>query len=176
MNHDAMRFREKIRVIEDFPQPGVSFKDITTLLKEGSLYKQAIDAMAEAVRQWNPEVVVGPEARGFVIGAPVAYALGLGFVPIRKAGKLPAESIEVNYDLEYGSDRLGIHKDAIRPGQRVVIMDDLLATGGTISTAIQLVEQLQGEVVGLAFLIELCYLNGRQKLSEYPVYSLVQYE
>ena len=176
MSNDAKRFREKIRVIEDFPQPGVSFKDITTLLKEGPLYRQAIDEMAAYVRRLNADVVVGPEARGFVIGAPVAYALGLGFVPIRKAGKLPAETIEVSYDLEYGNDRLGIHRDAIQPGQRVVIVDDLLATGGTISTAIQLVEQLQGEIVGLAFLIELCYLNGRQKLAGYPVYSLVQYE
>lgn len=176
MNHEGHRFREKIRVIEDFPQPGVSFKDITTLLKEGPLYREAIDAMAAAVRKWEADVVVGPEARGFVIGAPVAYALGLGFVPIRKAGKLPAETIEVSYELEYGTDRLGMHRDAIRPGQRVVIMDDLLATGGTISSAIQLVEQLQGEIVGLAFLIELCYLNGREKLGDYPVYSLVQYE
>ncbi len=176
MSNETMKFIEKIRVIEDFPQPGVSFKDITTLLKEGPSYRQAIDQIAEYVRDLRADVVVGPEARGFVIGAPVAYALGIGFVPIRKAGKLPAETIEADYDLEYGTDRLGIHRDAIQPGQRVVIVDDLLATGGTISTAIRLVEQLQGDIVGLAFLIELCYLNGRQNLPHYPIYSLVQYD
>lgn len=176
MSKKPTQLIEKIRVIEDFPQPGVSFKDITTLLKEGPSFRQAIDQIAEHVQSLRAEVIVGPEARGFVIGAPVAYALGLGFVPIRKAGKLPAETIEASYDLEYGTDRLGIHRDAIQPGQRVVIVDDLLATGGTISTAIQLVEQLQGEIVGLAFLIELCYLKGREKLSRYPVFSLVQYD
>ncbi|OUM87173.1 MAG: adenine phosphoribosyltransferase [Bacillus thermozeamaize] len=176
MSKKPTQLIEKIRVIEDFPQPGVSFKDITTLLKDGPSFRQAIDQIAEHVRSLQADVIVGPEARGFVIGAPVAYALGIGFVPIRKAGKLPAETIEASYDLEYGTDRLGIHRDAIQPGQRVVIVDDLLATGGTISTAIQLVEQLQGEIVGLAFLIELCYLKGREKLSRYPVFSLVQYD
>ena len=176
MSNETRKLIEKIRVIEDFPQPGVSFKDITTLLKDGPSFRQAIDQIAEHVRSLQADVIVGPEARGFVIGAPVAYALGIGFVPIRKAGKLPAETIEASYDLEYGTDRLGIHRDAIQPGQRVVIVDDLLATGGTISTAIQLVEQLQGEIVGLAFLIELCYLKGREKLSRYPVFSLVQYD
>ncbi|GGK16232.1 adenine phosphoribosyltransferase [Caldalkalibacillus thermarum] len=171
-----MDFKSKIRVIEDFPQPGIRFKDITTLLKDGQAYQAAIDKLAEYAESKGADLVVGPEARGFVIGAPIAYKLGKGFVPVRKAGKLPAETVQAEYDLEYGQDALAIHKDAIRQGQKVLVADDLLATGGTISTTINLVEQLGGKVVGCVFLIELTYLNGRKKLEpEYHVFSLVQY-
>jgi adenine phosphoribosyltransferase len=170
-----MDFKEKIRVIPDFPQPGIRFKDITTLLKEGPAYRAAIDAMVERLKDKQIDLIVGPEARGFVVGAPLAYALGAGFVPVRKAGKLPWETIETEYSLEYGKDKLAIHRDAIQPGQRVLVADDLLATGGTISATINLVRQLQGDLVGAAFFIELSYLNGREKLQDIDVFSLVQY-
>ncbi|MCF6092764.1 adenine phosphoribosyltransferase [Microaerobacter geothermalis] len=170
-----MDFKEKIRVIPDFPQPGIRFKDITTLLKDGKAYRQAIDAIAQYAKDKDAQIIVGPEARGFVIGAPLSYALGVGFVPIRKKGKLPGETLEVSYSLEYGRDVLAIHKDAIQPGQRVLIADDLLATGGTISSAISLVEELGAQIVGCAFLIELTYLNGREKLKNQDVFSLVKY-
>lgn len=171
-----MDFKAKIRVIEDFPQPGISFKDITTLLKDGPAFQAAVDKLAEYARSRKAEAVVGPEARGFVIGAPLAYKLGKGFIPVRKAGKLPAETIEARYELEYGQDVLALHKDALQKGQRVVVADDLLATGGTIATTIDLVEELGGVVVGCAFLIELTDLGGRQRLgADYDVFSLVQY-
>ncbi|RKN83811.1 adenine phosphoribosyltransferase [Paenibacillus ginsengarvi] len=170
-----MNYKEHIRVIHDFPQPGIRFKDITTLLNNGAVYKQVIDTLADHYRGSGIDLVAGPEARGFVIGAPLAYALGVGFVPIRKSGKLPGETIEAGYDLEYGKDKLAVHKDAILPGQRVLIADDLLATGGTISTTINLINQLGGDIVGAAFLIELIYLNGRDKLQDLDVFSLVQY-
>lgn len=171
----SINFKDHIRVIEDYPQPGIRFKDITTLLGSGDVYKAAIDSIAEMVAGKQIDLVCGPEARGFVVGAPLAYKLGVGFVPIRKSGKLPYETIEAQYDLEYGKDKLAIHKDAIRPGQKVLIADDLLATGGTISTCINLVRQLGGEVVGAAFLIELSYLNGREKMSGIDVSSLITY-
>lgn len=171
-----MNFKEYIRVIPDFPQPGISFKDITTLLKNGQAYQAAIRAIVDAVKDKQIDLVAGPEARGFVIGAPLALALGVGFVPIRKSGKLPAETVEASYDLEYGSDKLAIHKDAVQPGQRVLIADDLLATGGTIETCIRLVRQLSAEIVGAAFLIELGYLNGRDRLKDVEVFSLVKYD
>ncbi|WP_342562544.1 adenine phosphoribosyltransferase [Paenibacillus sp. FSL R7-0345] len=171
-----MDFKNNIRVIEDFPQPGISFKDITTLLKDGEAYRAAIDELKALVSHLNIDVIAGPEARGFVVGAPLAYALGVGFVPIRKSGKLPYETIEVGYDLEYGKDTLAVHTDAIKPGQNVLIADDLLATGGTIATSVSLVEQLGGKVVGAAFLIELVQLAGRNKLSEIEVISLLNYE
>ncbi|TMV52881.1 adenine phosphoribosyltransferase [Paenibacillus mesophilus] len=170
-----MNLKEHIRVIPDFPQPGIRFKDITTLLSNGPVYKEVIDHLANHYRDKGIELVAGPEARGFVIGAPLAYALGVGFVPIRKSGKLPGETIEAGYDLEYGKDKLAVHKDSIRPGQRVLIADDLLATGGTISTTLNLIRQLGGEIAGAAFLIELSYLNGREKLDGIDVLSLVQY-
>ncbi|GAA3408259.1 adenine phosphoribosyltransferase [Paenibacillus hodogayensis] len=170
-----MNFKEHIRVIPDFPQPGIRFKDITTLLNNGPVYKEVINRFADHYRGKGIDLIAGPEARGFVIGAPLAYALGIGFVPIRKSGKLPGETVEAGYDLEYGKDKLAVHKDAIGAGQRVLIADDLLATGGTISTTINLVNQLQGEVVGAAFLIELTYLNGRDKLNGIDVMSLIQY-
>jgi len=170
-----MNFKEHIRVILDYPQPGIRFKDITTLLSNGPVYREAIDAIKKMVEHKEIDVIAGPEARGFVVGAPLAYALGIGFVPIRKPGKLPYDTIEAGYDLEYGKDKLAMHKDAIKPGQKVLIADDLLATGGTISTSINLVRQLGGDVVGAAFLIELGYLTGRDKLDGIDVFSLVKY-
>lgn len=170
-----MNFKDYIRVIPDFPQPGIRFKDITTLLKDGPAYRAAIEAMKEQVSALKIDLIAGPEARGFVIGAPLAIALGVGFVPIRKSGKLPGETVEAAYDLEYGNDRLAIHKDSIKPGQKILIADDLLATGGTIATSIDLIRQLGGDIVGAAFLIELSYLNGREKLSNIQVSSLLSY-
>jgi adenine phosphoribosyltransferase len=167
---------ETIRVVEDFPKAGISFKDITTLLKNKDAYKYTIDSMVEFCRQIKADVVVGPEARGFVLGAPVAYGLGVGFVLVRKPGKLPAETVRYEYDLEYGKDVLEIHRDAILSGQRVVIVDDLLATGGTALAATKLVEKLGGQVVGLLFCMELAYLNGRKNLEGYLVHSLIQYD
>ncbi len=171
-----MDFKDYIRVIPDFPQPGISFKDITTLLNDGEKYRLAIDELRQLVSNLKIDLIAGPEARGFVVGAPLAYALGVGFVPIRKSGKLPYETIEVGYDLEYGKDTLAMHSDAIKPGQNVLIADDLLATGGTISTSVNLVRQLGGNVVGTAFLIELGELNGRAKLPDIEVFSLVHYD
>ncbi|GIP57372.1 adenine phosphoribosyltransferase [Paenibacillus sp. FSL W8-0186] len=170
-----MDFKEYIRVIPDFPQPGISFKDITTLLNNGEKYREAINELKKMVSDLKIDLIAGPEARGFVVGAPLAYALGVGFIPIRKSGKLPYKTIEVGYDLEYGSDRLAMHSDAVKPGQNVLIADDLLATGGTISTSVQLVRELGGNVVGTAFLIELSELNGREKLPGIEVFSLLQY-
>ena len=171
-----MDLREKVRVIEDFPREGISFKDITTLISDGEALKEAVDKMAEFFKDKNIDLVVGPEARGFIFGVPVAYALGAGFVPVRKPGKLPADTVKVEYDLEYGSDILEIHKDAIKPGLRVAIVDDLLATGGTIAAVTKLVEQVGGEVVGLSFAIELEELKGREKLKDYDVMSLLKYD
>ncbi|MED1792506.1 adenine phosphoribosyltransferase [Brevibacillus nitrificans] len=170
-----MDYKQYIRVIPDFPQPGIRFKDITTLLKDGPAYRSAIQDLAAFAREVDAEVIAGPEARGFVVGAPLSYEMTIGFVPIRKSGKLPYESIKAEYDLEYGKDALAVHVDAIQPGQRVLIADDLLATGGTIESTIKLVEQLGGKVVGAAFFIELSYLDGRKKIGDIPVKSLVQY-
>jgi adenine phosphoribosyltransferase len=171
-----MDFKTKIRVIENFPQAGISFKDITTLLQDGKAYKAAIEHIAAFARQVSADVIVGPEARGFVVGAPVAYALELGFVPVRKSGKLPHTTVQTDYSLEYGRDQLAMHADAIKKGQRVLIVDDLLATGGTIQATIRLVEQLGGVIAGLAFLIELVDLNGRDKLKGREIFTLVQYD
>lgn len=170
-----MDLKEKIRVIEGFPKKGISFKDVTTLLQDKESLKYTVDRLVDCLKDKNIDVVVGPEARGFLFGVPVAYALNAGFVPVRKKGKLPYDTISVKYDLEYGSDELEIHKDAIKPGQRVAVIDDLLATGGTIGSVAKLVEQVGGEVVSLDFVIELTDLNGRKKLSKYNVESLVQY-
>ena len=170
-----MDLREHIRVIADFPKDGISYKDITTLLKNGEMYRAAIDAMVEKIRPWQPEVIVGPEARGFLLGAPVAYALGIGFVPVRKPGKLPAKTIRETYALEYGFDTLEVHADAINPGERVVVVDDLLATGGTMLATANLMKKIGADMVGMGFLIELAFLNGREKLAEFPVFSLVEY-
>lgn len=171
-----MELKESIRIIEGFPKEGISFKDITTLLQDKKAFKAAVDGLVNHLKDKNIDIVVGPEARGFLFGTPVAYALDAGFVPVRKKGKLPAETISMEYDLEYGSDILEIHKDAIKPGQRVAIIDDLLATGGTMESVVKLIEQVGGEVVSLGFLIELTDLNGREKLKKYDVMSLIEYD
>jgi adenine phosphoribosyltransferase len=170
-----MDLEKYIRAIEDFPKEGISFKDVTTLLKDGEAFKYAIKSIADRLRDLNVDVIVGPEARGFIFGAPVAYELGVGFVPVRKPGKLPAETIRYEYKLEYGMDALEIHKDAIKKGTRVAVVDDLLATGGTILSAIKLVEQLGGEVLHVGFLIELEFLNGRDNLKGYNISSMIKY-
>ena len=169
-----MDFKEKIRVIENFPKEGISFKDITTLIGDGDGLKASIDEIVTYLKDKEIDLVVGPEARGFIFGVPVAYALGVGFVPVRKPGKLPYETISMKYDLEYGQDELQIHKDAIKPGQRVAIVDDLLATGGTIKAVADLVESAGGVVVSLDFVIELTGLEGKKKLEGYDVYSLTK--
>lgn len=171
-----MDLKEKIRIIEDFPKEGISFKDITTLIGDGEAFKCSIDRIVDHLKDKNIDVVLGPEARGFIFGVPVAYALGVGFVPVRKKGKLPCEAVSVNYGLEYGTDILEIHKDSIKKGQRVAIVDDLLATGGTTEAVIKLVEMLGGEVVSIDFAIELTGLKGREKFEGYDVMSLVDYE
>lgn len=171
-----MNLKEKIRVIENFPKEGISFKDITTLIADGEALKEAIDQIVKHLKDKKIDLIVGPEARGFIFGVPVAYALGVGFIPVRKPGKLPGETISVNYGLEYGEDQLQIHKDAIKPGQRVAIVDDLLATGGTVEGVAKLIEQAGGEVASLDFVIELTELNGKDKLKGYDILSLVKYD
>lgn len=170
-----MDYKQFITLVEDWPKEGVQFKDITTLMDNGVAYKSAVDEIVQYAKDRQVDIIVGPEARGFIVGCPVAYALEIGFAPVRKEGKLPREVIKVDYGLEYGKDVLTIHKDAIKPGQRVLITDDLLATGGTIGATIKLVEELGGVVVGCAFLIELSYLNGRDKLEGYDVLTLMEY-
>src|SRR5699024_89790 len=170
-----MDYKNYIKIVQDWPEKGVEFKDITPLMDNGEAFQSAIDEISTYAKEKNADIVVGPEARGFIIGCPVSYALGIGFVPVRKKGKLPREVIEVDYGLEYGNNVLAIHKDAIQPGQRVLITDDLLATGGTIEATIHLVEQLGGIVVGCAFLIELTYLHGIDKLEGYDVFTLMRY-
>lgn len=171
-----MDLKKSIRIIPDFPKPGIQFIDITTLLKDGKAMKCAFDQLAALVGHLEVDLLVGPEARGFLIGAPLAYKLGVGFVPVRKSGKLPGEVIEATYQLEYGEDTLQIHKDAIAPGARVLVIDDLLATGGTVWSTADLVRTLGGEVVGFAFLVELKSLKGRARLGDYPVISLLEYD
>ncbi|MDV2685922.1 adenine phosphoribosyltransferase [Alkalihalophilus lindianensis] len=171
-----MDFKQYITIVENYPKEGIRFKDITTLMQDGAAYKAAIDEMAEFAKDKAVDLVVGPEARGFVVGCPIAYSLGTGFVPVRKAGKLPREVISVDYGLEYGKDSLTIHRDAITKGQRVLIADDLLATGGTIEATIKMVEELGGIVVGIAFMIELDYLAGRDRLDGYELFSLMTYK
>ena len=170
-----MNLESKIRNIQDFPKPGIGFKDITTLLKDGEAFKEAIDKIVENLKDKDIDYVVGPEARGFLLGAPVAYALGAGFVPIRKPGKLPAEVVSFEYDLEYGTDKIEMHKDSIEEGKKVAIIDDLLATGGTVEAATKLIESLGGEIVSIQFLIELEFLNGKDKLKGYDVESIIKY-
>lgn len=171
-----MDLKDYIAIVPDYPQPGISFKDITPLMNDGKAFRYATDRIVEFAKEKKVDLVVGPEARGFIVGCPVAYALGVGFSPVRKKGKLPRETIEVEYELEYGTNVLCIHKDAIKPGQRILIVDDLLATGGTIDATIKLVEQLGGEVAGAAFLIELSYLEGRKKLEGYDVLALMSFD
>jgi adenine phosphoribosyltransferase len=168
-------FSTLIRNIPDFPLPGVQFKDITPMLADANALRQVIDALAERYADQRIDLVAGVESRGFIFASAVAYKLGAGMVPIRKPGKLPADTIEIQYSLEYGTNTLQIHRDAIQPGTRVLLLDDLLATGGTSAAAAQLIQTLGGEVVELAFVIELEFLNGRQALGSLPVFSLVQY-
>src|SRR5699024_9158116 len=155
-----MDYKKYIKIVQDWPKQGISFKDITPLMANGEAFKAAVDEIVDYAKEKEIDIVVGPEARGFIVGCPVSYSLGVGFAPVRKEGKLPREVIKVDYGLEYGKNVLTIHKDAITPGQRVLITDDLLATGGTIEATINLVESLGGVVVGCAFLVELGYLNG----------------
>jgi adenine phosphoribosyltransferase len=164
-----------IRDIPDFPKKGILFKDITTLLKDARAFKQSIDQLTDLVRAHTPDKVIGMESRGFIFAAPIAYQLDAGFVPVRKLGKLPGEVVSTEYDLEYGTNTLELHSDAITAGDRVLIVDDLLATGGTVSATIQLVERLHGKVVAVAFLVELEALNGRDRLQEYEVVSLLKF-
>jgi adenine phosphoribosyltransferase len=167
--------RAKIREIPDFPKPGILFYDITTLLKDAVAYRAAIDAMLAPYTGMKIDIVVGMESRGFIFSAPLAYKLGAGLVPVRKLGKLPAETISVEYALEYGSNTLEVHRDAIEPGQKVLIVDDLLATGGTVNGTVELVQRLKGEIAGLAFLVELGFLKGRARLASHPVSSVITY-
>lgn len=170
-----MEFKNYIEIVEDWPKEGIKFKDITPLMADGKAFKSAVDEIVDYANTKEIDLVVGPEARGFIVGCPVSYALEVGFAPVRKEGKLPREVIKVDYGLEYGENVLTIHKDAIKPGQRVLITDDLLATGGTIEATIKLVEQLGGIVVGCAFLVELGYLDGKDKLKGYDVLTLMKY-
>lgn len=172
----AVDLKALIREIPDFPKPGIGFKDITTVLKDARAFRETVQQMAAPFRDDGVEAVVGVESRGFVFGAPIAYELGCGFILIRKPGKLPADTLSTTYQLEYGTDTLEIHKDAVEPGQKVLIVDDLLATGGTISAAAELIRQLRGEIVGFSFFVELAFLNGREKLEGYRVHSLVRYD
>ncbi|WP_462420627.1 adenine phosphoribosyltransferase [Salinicoccus sp. Marseille-QA3877] len=171
-----MNLKDYVSEVPNWPKDGVSFKDITTIMDSGDAYRYATDQIVDFAREKEVDIIVGPEARGFIIGCPVAYSMGIGFAPVRKDGKLPREVIKYEYDLEYGSNVLTMHKDAIKPGQRVLITDDLLATGGTIVATIKLIEELGGIVVGIAFLIELKYLNGMEKLKEYDTISLISYD
>src|SRR5213080_1270740 len=173
MNADQLKYL--IREIPDFPKKGILFYDITTLLKDKAGFATLIDALSEHYIEKSVDLIIGIEARGFIFGPALAYRLNAGFVPVRKPKKLPAETARVTYELEYGSDSLEIHKDAIQPGQRVIIVDDLLATGGTCAATVQLAKSLGGSIAGLAFVVELDFLNGKEKLKEYDVFSLLHY-
>jgi adenine phosphoribosyltransferase len=167
--------KKSIRSIPDFPKPGILFRDISTLLKDKQAFKSAIDALVAKYKNKKIDVVVAVEARGFILGGALAHRFKAGFVPVRKKGKLPWKTNSVTYDLEYGTDTLEVHQDAIAPGDNVLIVDDLLATGGTVKAVTELVKELKGKIVGIAFLIELTELKGIEKLKEYPVYSLIKY-
>ncbi|MFT8668231.1 MAG: adenine phosphoribosyltransferase [Liquorilactobacillus hordei] len=171
----ALDLMKYIASIPDYPEKGIVFRDISPLMADGEAYKQATARIVQFAHDKKVEMIVGPEARGFIVGCPVAYELGVGFAPARKKGKLPRETVEAKYALEYGTSALYMHKDAVRPGQRVLVTDDLLATGGTIGATIDLVEQLGGIVVGCAFIIELDALNGRDKIKDYDILSLMNY-
>jgi len=165
-----------IRTVKDFPKPGIGFKDITTLLKDANAFAQAIDELESFCKGKSIQKVVGTESRGFIFGAPLALRLGAGFVPARKPKKLPAQTVREEYALEYGTDALEMHVDAINKGENVIIIDDLLATGGTAAATARLVEKLDGKIAGIAFLIELEFLQGRKKLAGYDVFSLIRYD
>jgi adenine phosphoribosyltransferase len=167
--------KAEIREIPDWPKKGILFYDVTTLLKQGKCFRQTIDALVEPYQDKQVDLVLGMEARGFIFAPTVAYALNAGFVPVRKPGKLPAAKLQVSYELEYGTDSLEIHQDAIKPGQRVLIVDDLIATGGTAKAVAEMVETMEGTVVGMAFLVELTFLNGRNQLRKYDIHSILKY-
>ena len=171
-----MDLKKKIRNIPNFPKPGILFRDITTLLQDYEAFKYVIDTLTERCRTLGIDVIVGIEARGFIIGAPVAYNMGASFVPIRKKSKLPSKTISTSYDLEYGSETMEMHNDAIVSGQKVAIIDDLLATGGTAKAAVELVEKINGKVVDIEFIVELTPLNGRKKLEGYNIFSMLSYD
>ena len=168
-----MNLADKIRTISDFPKEGIQFKDITTLLKDADAFQEAIDRIAERYEEEDIDLIVGIEARGFLVGAPLAIKMNKGFVPVRKEGKLPGDKVVKEYDLEYGSSVLEMHKDAIEEGQKVLIVDDLLATGGTVNATVEMVEEIGGDIVEVAFLMELDFLNGRDKLEGQDVFSLI---
>lgn len=170
------RIEEYVRSIPDFPEPGIIFRDVTSILQDADGLKLAIDSMQDCLKDVDVDVIVGTESRGFIFGVPIAYNLHKPFVPVRKKGKLPCETISRNYDLEYGSATIEMHKDSIQPGQKVAIVDDLIATGGTIEAAIKMIEELGGEVVKVIFLMELAGLKGREKLKGYDVESVICYE
>ena len=175
MKQDLKKLEASIRSIPDFPKPGILFRDITTLIKDRKALKLSVDLLHKKFKNKKIDKIVAVEARGFVLGAALAYKLGCGVVLVRKKGKLPYKTISATYALEYGKDTLEVHQDAIEPGERVLIVDDLLATGGTVSAVIDLVRQLKGTIIGIAFVIELFDLHGREKLKGYPVYSLVKF-
>jgi len=168
--------KDYVRSIPDFPEPGIIFRDVTTILQDADGLHLAVDLLLKELEGIDYDVVVGPESRGFIFGVPAAYAGKKGFVPVRKAGKLPCETLSMEYDLEYGSATLEIHKDAIKPGQKIVIIDDLLATGGTVETVVRMVEELGGQVVKLCFVMELCGLCGRERLKDYEIGSIIKYD
>ena len=170
------KVEDYVRTIPDFPEPGIMFRDVTSVLQDAEGFKLAIDEMKKLLDGVDFDVIAGAESRGFIFGAPLAYAMGKPFVLIRKKGKLPCETVEKSYDLEYGSATIEMHKDSIQPGQKVVVVDDLIATGGTIEAACKLIEELGGEVAKVVFLMELAGLNGREKLAKYDVASVVTYE
>ncbi|MDD5465335.1 MAG: adenine phosphoribosyltransferase [Candidatus Omnitrophica bacterium] len=174
MNNSLLE--KSIRNIPDFPKPGILFRDVTTLIQNKTAFKKAVDLLAKRYKAKGFDKVVGVEARGFIFGAAVAYKIGAGFVPVRKKGKLPFKTISATYQLEYGTDTLEIHQDAISPGEKVLIIDDLLATGGTVKAVTELVGQLGGKISGIGFVIELVDLKGKDKLKDYPVFSLIKFE
>jgi adenine phosphoribosyltransferase len=167
---------KSIRNIPDFPKPGILFRDVTTLIQNKAAFKKSVDLLAKKYKGKGFDKVVGVEARGFIFGAAVAHKIGAGFIPVRKKGKLPFKTISTTYALEYGTDTLEIHQDAIKPGEKILIIDDLLATGGTVKAVIELVEQLKGKIASIGFVIELVDLHGKDKFKEYPVYSLVKFQ
>ena len=170
------KIEEYVRSIPDFPEPGIIFRDVTSILQDADGLKLAIDSMQDCLKDVDVDVIVGTESRGFIFGMPIAYNLHKPFVPVRKKGKLPCETISASYDLEYGSATIEMHKDSIKPGQTVAVIDDLIATGGTVSAAVKLVEELGGKVVKIAFLMELAGLKGREKLKGYDVESVICYD
>jgi adenine phosphoribosyltransferase len=171
----TLDLRERVRDVPDFPKPGIVFKDLMPLVADSAYFRETIDRLEELARPKQPDIILGAEARGFIFGGALADRLGCGFVPARKPGKLPWQTVEATYDLEYGQDSLQVHADAISEGTRVIVHDDVLATGGTAKAKTELVEQLGGEVVGLLFVVELAFLNGRDKLAGYDVQSLITY-